>query len=94
MIAYRAETAMTMVLREVMCRQDDTRSLIRDLFLSEADILPDTDNKILNVCIHHTAEARHKSLMAKDLLNIPGATRTHNLWLRRPTLYPIELRGL
>ena len=24
---------------------------------------------------------------------IPGATRTHNLWLRRPTLYPIELRG-
>ena len=26
-------------------------------------------------------------------MNIPGATRTHNLWLRRPTLYPIELRG-
>ena len=59
MIAYRAETAMTMVVREVMCRQDDARSLIRDMFLSEADILPDTDNKILNVCIHHTAEARH-----------------------------------
>ena len=59
MIAYRAETAMTMVVREVMSRQDDARSLIRDLFLSEADILPDTDNKILNVCIHHTAEARH-----------------------------------
>lgn len=59
MIAYRAETAMTMVVREVMSRQDDARSLIRDLFLSEADILPDTDNGILNVCIHHTAEARH-----------------------------------
>jgi len=59
MIAYRAETAMTMVVREVMSRQDDARSLIRDIFLSEADILPDTDNKILNVCIHHTAEARH-----------------------------------
>jgi len=59
MIAYRAETAMTMVVREVMCRQDDARSLIRDLFLSEADILPDTDNRILNVCMHHTAEARH-----------------------------------
>lgn len=59
MIAYRAETAMTMVVREVMSRQDDARSLIRDLFLSEADILPDTDNGILNVGIHHTAEARH-----------------------------------
>jgi len=50
---------MTMVVREVMCKQDDVCSLIRDMFLSEADILPDTDNNILNVCIHHTAEARH-----------------------------------
>ncbi len=23
----------------------------------------------------------------------PGGGRTHNLWLRRPTLYPIELRA-
>ena len=37
--------------------------------------------------------AKHKCLTTKDLLIIPGATRTHNLWLRRPTLYPIELRG-
>ena len=26
-------------------------------------------------------------------LTIPDGSRTHNLWLRRPTLYPIELRG-
>ncbi len=26
-------------------------------------------------------------------LSILGETRTHNLWLRRPALYPIELRG-
>ncbi len=32
-------------------------------------------------------------LFRRNLLTIPGATRTHNLWLRRPTLYPIELRG-
>ena len=24
--------------------------------------------------------------------NAPGGDRTHNLWLRRPTLYPVELR--
>ncbi|MDP8238372.1 MAG: hypothetical protein P9X24_04725 [Candidatus Hatepunaea meridiana] len=59
MITYRAETAMTMIVREVMSRQDDARSLIRDMFLSEADILPDTDNKTLNVCLHYTAESRH-----------------------------------
>src|SRR4030095_16523639 len=23
----------------------------------------------------------------------PGEDRTHNLWLRRPTLYPVELRA-
>ena len=23
----------------------------------------------------------------------PGGGRTHNLWLRRPTLYPVELRA-
>ena len=26
--------------------------------------------------------------------NVPVRTRTSNLWLRRPTLYPIELQGL
>jgi hypothetical protein len=25
--------------------------------------------------------------------NAPGEDRTHNLWLRRPTLYPVELRA-
>jgi hypothetical protein len=59
MIAYRAETAMTIIVREVMSRQDDARSLIRDILQSEADILPDIDNNILNVCLHYTAEARH-----------------------------------
>ena len=26
--------------------------------------------------------------------NTPGWARTSNLWLRKPALYPIELRGL
>ncbi len=37
--------------------------------------------------------ASHKSSTDQGLLNIPGRIRTFNLWLRRPTLYPIELRG-
>ncbi len=28
-----------------------------------------------------------------DLTGAPGAIRTHDLWLRRPTLYPAELRA-
>ena len=27
------------------------------------------------------------------MINAPGGGRTHNLWLRRPTLYPVELRA-
>jgi len=93
MIAYRAETAMTMVVREVMSRQDDARSLIRDLFLSEADILPDTDNKILNVCIHHAAEARHNRAIEHLVQHLndadyryPGTKLTMKFSLGAPAL--------
>lgn len=40
MIAYRAETAMTQTVREELAREDDARALLRDLYGSEADILP------------------------------------------------------
>ena len=32
----------------------------------------------------------HKCLMGPTLLNVPERTRTSNLWLRRPTLYPLS----
>ena len=37
MIAYRAETALASIVREKLARTDDARSLLRDLFCSEAD---------------------------------------------------------
>ena len=41
MIAYRAETALASILRESLARTDDARSLLCDLFRSEADLVPD-----------------------------------------------------
>jgi hypothetical protein len=41
LIAYRAETAMTAVLRAELARDDDARALVRELFRSEADLSPD-----------------------------------------------------
>src|SRR5947207_788261 len=35
----------------------------------------------------------HQSPFTSHLKNAPGGGRTHNLWLRRPTLYPVELRA-
>ncbi len=47
-------------------------------------------------CEHHRAKKRPRQDGAHTTIengSIPGRTRTCNLWLRRPTLYPIELRG-
>ena len=53
MIAYRAETAMAMIVRKVLARSDDARSLIREIFATEADLIPDEENQTLTVRLHH-----------------------------------------
>jgi hypothetical protein len=58
MIAYRAETAMTQIVREELAREDDARALLRDLYRSEADILPQLDQGILEVRVHAMANPR------------------------------------
>jgi hypothetical protein len=55
MIAYRAETAMVQILRDVQCRHDDARSLIRAVFSNEADLIPDDEAGTLTVRLHHLA---------------------------------------
>jgi transposase len=58
MIAYRAETAMAQIVREKLAREDDARSLLRDLFRSEADILPDREAGTLRVDVHAMSNPR------------------------------------
>jgi hypothetical protein len=53
MIAYRAETALGSSLREVMARSDDTRALLRGIFTTEADLIPDEGAGTLTVALHH-----------------------------------------
>jgi len=45
MIAYRAEPAMTSVVREALARGDDAHSLLRDLFRSATDLVPDLEQR-------------------------------------------------
>ena len=52
MIAYRAETALASIVREKLARTDDARSLLRDLFCSEADLVPDLQQGVLRVHVH------------------------------------------
>jgi len=55
MVAYRAETAMVQMAREKMHREDDARSLLRALYRTEADLLPDENAGTLTVRVHHQA---------------------------------------
>ena len=57
MIAYRAETAMTVILREksTMSRGEDARHLLRSIYQSEADLIPNEAERTLTVQIHYPA---------------------------------------
>jgi predicted nucleic acid-binding Zn-ribbon protein len=55
MVAYRAETAMVQMAREKMHREDDARSLLRALYNTEADLLPDENASTLTVRVHRQA---------------------------------------
>jgi hypothetical protein len=55
MIAYRAETSMTEIIRPIMSREDDARSLLQKVFATEADLLPDEKEGTLTVALHNLA---------------------------------------
>jgi len=57
MIAYRAETAMAIALRDIVGRGDDARPLLREIFTTEADLIPNYDEKTLTVRLHHLTNA-------------------------------------
>ena len=65
MIAYRAETSLVSILREHLARSDDARTLVRQIFETEADLIPDTTNKTLTVQIHHLTQAAHDQVLEK-----------------------------
>ena len=44
---------------------DDARTLIRQIFETEADLLPDATNKTLTVQIHHLTQAAHDQVLEK-----------------------------
>ena len=64
MVAYRAETAMANFLRESLTRVDEARTLLRSIYSTEADLLPDYANKTLTVRLHHLAQHRSDQSVA------------------------------
>ena len=75
MIAYRAETAMANSLREHLKRPDEARRLLRALYTTEADLLPDPEAGTLTARLHHAANAATDQALEK-LCEELNATKT------------------
>jgi hypothetical protein len=65
MIAYRGETAMANSLREHLKRPDEARRLLRALYTTEADLLPNPEAGTLTVRLHHAANAATDQVIEK-----------------------------
>jgi transposase len=77
MIAYRAETAMAGIVRDELARSDDARALLRDLFRSEADLVPNIQEGVLRVDIHPMANARSNRAVLYLLDHLNAAAFTY-----------------
>jgi len=77
LVAYRAETAMSGLLREELRREDDSRSLLRDLFRSDADMIPDCVGQVLEVRLHTFANPRFNRAVQHLLDHLNAAESTY-----------------
>ena len=59
MIAYRAETALVGLLRPHLAKEEEARALVRELFVSSADLEPNEQENTLTVRIHRMASPAH-----------------------------------
>jgi transposase-like protein len=59
MIAYRAETALVGLLRPHLAKEEEARALVRELFVSSADLEPNEQKNTLTVHIHRMACPAH-----------------------------------
>jgi hypothetical protein len=77
MIAYRAETALVGLLRPHLAKEDEARALIRELFVSSADIEPGEAENTLTVRIHRMSCPAHDKAMAALLAELTEAAFRH-----------------
>jgi uncharacterized SAM-dependent methyltransferase len=75
MISFRSETAMANILRPVIKRPDEARTLLRALYATEADLIPDLKAQTLTVHLHHMAQ-KNSDLAIQKLCEELNATET------------------
>ena len=66
---------MASLLREKLSRADDARALLRQIYDTEVDLIPDIENKTLTVRLHHLTQAAHDEAV-RHLCDQLNATAT------------------
>ncbi len=77
MIAYRAETALVGLLRPRLAKEEEARALIRELFVSSADLEPNEKENTLTVRIHRMACPAHDKAIAALLADLTQTAFRH-----------------
>ncbi len=77
MIAYRAETALVGLLRPHLSKEEEARALIRELFVSSADLEPDEKENTLTVRIHRMACPAHDKAVGALLDDLTAEAFLH-----------------
>ena len=70
MIAYRAETIMTDLLRTKTITTTNARSILQDLFATTVDLVPDQDKNELHVRLHGASTPATNQAIARLLKEI------------------------
>lgn len=63
LIAYRAETSLTCIVREKLARNDDARSLVRQILRTSVDLIPDASAQTLTVHLHALSSRIHDAAL-------------------------------
>ena len=66
---------MASLLADRLSREDDTRALLRQIYETEVDLIPDLSSSTLTVRLHHLTQAAHDEAV-RQLCNELNATET------------------
>lgn len=75
MISYRAETSMANIIKPMMSHSDEARTLLKQVYLSDANIFPDYTNNTLTVELHRL-NYRKDDIIIESLCSILNDTQT------------------
>jgi hypothetical protein len=94
LIAYRAETSMASLLRDKLNREDDTRALLRQIYETDIDLVPDLETNTQRATApSHAGRTRTPAIMPSTAAPLPGTRSTHGVSFRAGGQLPAEVRN-